>query len=197
MSDIQLSCECGQVKGIATNITPDNGNHVVCCCCDCQAFAHYLNKQDSTLDEFGGTRLYQTSQSQVKITQGADKIACLRLTPKGITRWYTSCCNTPLGNTLNANMPFIGIINSFIQEDSDTAKALGPVRAYVQTQYATKPPFNQPHHAKFPLSITLRIISKILGWKIRGMGKPSAFYDEKNKPVVKPIVVSEQKNKGL
>lgn len=189
MSDIQLSCECGQVKGIATNISPDNGNHVVCCCCDCQAFVHHLNKHDSVLDEFGGTRLYQTSQSQVKITQGAEKIVCLRLTKKGITRWYTSCCNTPLGNTVSGKVPFVGIISSFIQQDLEAEKVLGPIRAYVQTQYATKPPTHSNQNAKFGLGITLRIVSKILGWKIRGMGKPSAFYDEQGKSVVKPIVL--------
>jgi hypothetical protein len=189
MSDVQLSCECGLVKGLASNITPDNGNHVVCCCCDCQAFAHHLDKQDSTLDECGGTRLFQTSQSQVKITQGAEKVACLRLTKKGITRWYTTCCNTPLGNTVSGKVPFIGIISSFIQQDADTKKALGPVRAYVQTQYATQPPSFKNHNAKFGLGITLRIMTKILGWKIRGMGKPSAFYDERGKSVVKPIVL--------
>jgi hypothetical protein len=189
MSDLQLSCECGQVKGTAINITPNNGNHVVCCCCDCQAFVHHLNKGDTVLDEFGGTRLFQTSQSQVKITQGAEKISCLRLTKKGITRWYTSCCNTPLGNTVSSKVPFVGIISSFIQQDSESEKALGPVQAYVQTQYATKPLTHTNHNPKFGLAITLRIIAKILGWKIRGMGKPSAFYDGQGKSIVKPIVL--------
>lgn len=192
MAEIALSCECGQVTGVANNVTPDNGNHVVCCCCDCQAFAHYLNKQDTALDEFGGTRLYQTSQSQMKITQGQEQIACLRLTPKGITRWYTSCCNTPIGNTLNAKMPFIGVVSSFVDNSTDTSKALGPVRMAVQTQYAIKSPNYANQHPKFPLGITLRIISKILGWKIRGMGQPSVFYDKNGKTVVKPLVVSEQ-----
>mgnify|MGYP001076112713 CR=1 FL=1 len=70
MSTIKLACECGKIQGEARDITPNSGNHVVCCCIDCQAFANYLDKGDTVLDECGGTRIYQTSQSQVKIGQG-------------------------------------------------------------------------------------------------------------------------------
>lgn len=194
MSPLKLSCQCGKVKGVATDITPDTGNHVVCCCCDCQSFAQHLNKSHETLDDFGGTQIYQTSQSQVEITQGAEYLTCLRLTPKGITRWYTSCCNTPVGNTLNAKMPFVGIIHNFIEADADTAEKLGPIRAYVQTQYATKPPTYPHHHAKFPLGITLRIMFKIVLWKLRGMGQPSVFYNAEFRPTAKPIIVSNLDN---
>lgn len=196
MTDIKLECTCGKVQGVATNITPNNGNRVVCCCSDCQAFAKVLERENDVLDEFGGTDLYQTSQSQVKITQGAEHLQCLRLKPKGLLRWYTGCCNTPIGNALNAKMPFFGIVHSFMQADVQREKTLGPVLAYVQTQDARKratPPYlDYPHHAeKFPLGITFRIIIKMLGWKFRGMGKPSAFFDDQARPVVKPRIVEE------
>ena len=190
MSTIKLACECGKIQGEARDITPNSGNHVVCCCIDCQAFANYLDKGDTVLDECGGTRIYQTSQSQVKIGQGIEHIICLKLTQKGITRWYSACCNTPIGNTLNAKMPFIGLVHSFMQHSPDLAQNLGPVRAYVQTQYAIKTPTYLKHSAKFPLGITLRIVRKILSWKIRKMGQPSVFYDAQGKVAVKPIIVN-------
>lgn len=193
MSKLSLSCECGKVKGIAKDVTPTTGNHVVCCCCDCQSFAQHLNKKKETLDDFGGTDIYQTSQSQLDITQGAEYLACLRLTPKGITRWYTRCCNTPVGNTLNGKMPFIGIIHTFIEHDDNSMAKLGPVSAYVQTQHATKTPSYPQHHAKFPLGVTLKILSKIVMWKLKGMGQPSVFYDTNLQINIKPTIISEQK----
>lgn len=68
---------------------------------------------------------------------------------------------------------------------------LGPVRAYVQTQYATGSP-DYPHSAeKYPLGITLRIMRKMLVWKIRGMNKPSVFFTDDGKPVSSPTVKSK------
>ncbi len=45
---------------------------------------------------------------------------------KGLMRWYASCCNTPIGNTMATSaMPFIGLIHACI--DAPTG-ALGPIR---------------------------------------------------------------------
>ena len=187
MTTVALECRCGKVRGMASGITPSSGNRVVCCCSDCQAFVNELERSD-TLDQFGGSELYQTSQSQVKIVEGADQLQCLRLSPKGLLRWYTGCCNTPVANTINASMPFVGIMTGFMK-DIDRESVLGPVRAYVQTQHAIGTP-DYPHSAlKFPLGITLRIIRKMLGWKIRGMHKPSAFFRADGTPVSKPTVL--------
>ena len=191
MADIPLQCRCGKVQGIATNITPSSGNHVVCCCSDCQKFARYLEREADVLDQFGGTEVYQTAQSQIKITHGNEQIRCMRHSPKGLYRWYTECCKTPIGNTLNGKMPFIGIIHSFIHEPQQHAKSLGPIRAFVQTQDALSEP-DYPHSSKsFPLGITLRIMSKIMLWKLRGMNQPSDFFDPQGKPVVKPIIATK------
>ena len=188
MSDIPLKCSCGKVQGIATNITPQSGNHVVCCCSDCQKFARFLERKNEILDEFGGTEVYQTSQSQVKITQGNDQIRCMRHSPKGLYRWYTECCKTPIGNTLNGKMPFIGLVHNFIENPQQHATSLGPIRAFVQTQDAISKPDYPNSSEKFPLGITLRIIRKILLWKIRGMNKPSSFFDDSGRPRVKPLI---------
>ncbi len=184
------------MQGKATNVNAHNGNRVVCCCSDCQAFATELGRDKDILDDFGGTDIYQTSQSQITITQGQEHLKCLRLTPKGLLRWYTDCCNTPVGNALNAKMPFFGIVHNFMHMEGDNEKYLGPVLAYVQTQDAIKrsePPYlDYPHHhEKFPLGITFRIIVKMLGWKLKGMGTPSVFFDSSGKPSVKPRIVEQ------
>ncbi len=187
MTIISLRCQCGTVKGHIDNATPSSGNHVVCCCSDCQAFAHSLDTSTEILDAFGGTRIYQTSQSQLTISEGAEQLRCLRLTPKGLPRWHTGCCNPPVGNTVSASMPFVGVIHSFI-DDANQSASLGLVRAWVQTQHATSAP-DYPRSAKgFPVGITIRLIFKMLGWKLRGMHKPSAFFDANGQPVSKPVV---------
>jgi len=190
MSILRLSCKCGAVSGTATNLNASSGNRVVCCCNDCQAFAKHLGAEADTLDEFGGTDLFQTSQSQVRIEQGQEKLQSVRLTKKGLLRWYTTCCKTPVGNTINAKMPFVGLIHTFI-DIPDRATALGPVRAYVQTQHAKGTPNYPKHHAKFPLGITLRILRKMLVWKISGKQKPTVFFKDDGQPVVKPIVLEQ------
>jgi len=189
MATVKLRCSCGEVQGTATDITPSSGNRVVCCCSDCQAFANQLGNSSDTLDGFGGTEIYQTSQAQIKISQGHDKLQSMRLTPKGLLRWYASCCNAPIGNSTNAKMPFFGVIHTFM-DIPDRDEVLGDVRAHVQTQYATGTPDYPNHSAKYPLGITLRIARKLLVWKLQGKNKPSVFFADGGRPVTKPIIVN-------
>lgn len=142
------------------------------------------------LDAFGGTELFQMPQSQLTIQQGHDKLQSMRLTEKGLLRWYTSCCNTAVGNTVNAKMPFVGVIHTFIDE-ADRDKVLGPVKAVVQTQYAKGAPDYPKHSAKFPLGVTLRLVGQLLLWKLQGKQKPSAFFSDDGRPVSKPVIASE------
>lgn len=188
--DVQLKCSCGAVQGVALKITPQNGNRVVCCCDDCQKFAIELNREADVLDNFGGTDIYQTSQSQVRIDTGAEHIRCLRLSSKGLYRWYTDCCKTPIGNTLGSGVPFIGLIHNFTNTENDRDNVLGAVRAYVQIKYARGAP-TYPHMSeKYPIGITLRFIRKMLFWKIKGMNKPSAFFTESGAAIVKPTTMN-------
>lgn len=190
MSTVSLKCHCGEVKGSANDVSPKSGIRVICCCSDCQTFANYLNCESQVLDEFGGTDIFQVSQSQVMIKRGHDKLRCLRLTDKGLLRWYTSCCNTPVGNTINAKLPFVGVIHSFINE-KHMDQVLGDVRSAVQTQHAEGEPAYPKQHKKFPLGLTAQIARKMALWKLHGMQKPSVFFDDDDRPLVKPIIVDE------
>ena len=189
MSTIDLKCTCGAVKGTAKNITPRSGNRVVCCCSDCQAFAEFLGRSGQTLDACGGTELYQTSQSQISIHAGLENLSAMRLTPKGMLRWYTSCCNTPVGNSMAASIPFFGIIHTFV-DVQDREKIFGRVRAYCQTQDAIGTVNHPRAHPKFPLGITVRILRQLVVWKLQGKHKPSAFFDENGKAVAKPLIAN-------
>ena len=183
--NVKLSCTCGAVQGRALDLTPNNGNRIVCCCDDCQAFANHLTGEVDVLDEFGGTEIFQTTQSQVKIDKGAEHLCCIRLRPKGLNRWYTHCCQTPVANTMGATMPFAGLIHNFINLNDERDKILGPIRGFVQTQHALgEPTYPQPAK-KFPLGLTLRMIRKMLMWKLKGKQSPSAFFDENGNAITK------------
>jgi hypothetical protein len=89
--------------------SPRTVNRVVCYCDDCQAFAHQLGRAD-LLDSHGGSDLVQVAPASLTFVQGQHRIVGLRLTPKGLFRWYADCCNTPVGNTLSPAIPFVGIV---------------------------------------------------------------------------------------
>lgn len=188
--NISLQCTCGTVQGVATNITPENGNRVICCCDDCQSFARFLEREKDILDDFGGTDIFQTSQSQIKICHGNDQLRCIRLKPKGLVRWYTDCCKTPIGNTVSLSMPFVGVIHNFMRHDVQREHDLGQPRAYVQTLHAQGTPTYPQKSKKYPIGITLRIIRLMIGWRLSGKNKPSVFFDNEGRPVVKPRVLS-------
>jgi hypothetical protein len=70
---------------------------VVCYCDDCQAFSRFL-VHPGTTDEWGGTDICQMAPASVRITEGADALSCVRLSDKGMYRWYCGKCKTPHGS---------------------------------------------------------------------------------------------------
>jgi hypothetical protein len=128
-ADVTLRCRCGEVRGRVRGVSSHVGNRCVCYCNDCQAFGHFIGAGD-VLDAQGGTDIYQISPARVEIEQGQDKIACIHLRDGGLFRWYASCCRTAIGNTLKPSLPFVGLIHTFTDHESDgrsRTEALGPV----------------------------------------------------------------------
>jgi hypothetical protein len=105
----ELRCRCGKVRGFVAHASPVAVNRVICYCDDCQAFTHQLGRAD-LLDSHGGSDIVQIAPAALTFVQGKERIAGLRLTPKGVFRWYASCCNTPVGNTVSPAIPFVGVV---------------------------------------------------------------------------------------
>ena len=123
-----LQCQCGTLKGTLTH--PKSVNRLVCYCRDCQAFAHFLGKASETLDAQGGTEVIQTVPANLTFTAGQEVLACVRLSEKGLIRWYASCCHTPIGNTLSDyRISFIGLVHTCLQTpEKSLDSAFGPIR---------------------------------------------------------------------
>jgi hypothetical protein len=176
------------VRGVARDAAPSKINHCFCYCDDCQAFAHYLGRADDVLDAHGGTEITQMSQANVAFTSGVDKIAAMRLSDKGLVRWYAGCCNTPIGNTMAASgVPFIGVVQAFIGAPSSV---LGPVRGRGFAKSAKGGSAAVPKDGLPDLVMVARVLAKLLRWRLRGDHKRSALFDASSgKPLVEPRVL--------
>lgn len=188
-ADVPLRCSCGSVRGVLREASESTGNRIVCYCDDCQSFAHFLGRANDVLDAWGGTDIFQTSPARVEITEGREHLACVRLRPKGMRRWYAECCRTPLGNTISGSLPFVGVIASSL-DDPDEAR--GPVRARVNARFAKGDRSSLDAHDRGPLSLVLRVVGILLGSRLRGDQRRSPFYDpETLEPIAKPRVLTE------
>lgn len=194
MMDVKLKCNCGNVQGIAHNIGANTGNRIVCYCNDCQAFAHFLEGEHTILDQDGGTDIYQTTHAQVEITEGTEHIRCMRLSAKGMFRWYAGCCKTPIGNTLSAGAPFIGMIHNFMDNKDSRDTSLGPIRGYFYTKHAKPSLSEERKKLGIPLTVMLNILVKLLMWKLKGMNKPSPVFDHNGLPISEPNISSMKIN---
>ena len=197
-NDLPLRCRCGRVRGVASEVVPYAGFHFVCYCQDCQAFARFLERPD-VLDAAGGTDIFQMPTGRVKLIAGTDAVRCLRLSSK-VFRWYTDCCRTPIVNTAGPHFPVVGLIHSFMSHEADGRsgdEALGPplCRIYERSAVGPLPP-NAP--APPSLSIFALRASKILGWWLRGLGRPTPFFDDHtNAPLSVPRVLTPSERAAL
>lgn len=160
MSEVNLKCACGTVKEKTSAVSSKIGTGITCCCDSCQVFAQFLGQEGKVLDQYGGTDMLQILVSYLTISRGKSEIACVRLSPKGMHRWYAKCCNTPIGNTFGAGGPFIGIIHSFIDKTTKSEVDLGKSRGHILTKFAKTP---VPENLKgSSLNFNFRVVAKIL-----------------------------------
>ena len=193
---LALQCRCGSVRGVAA-VSPSTGNHAVCYCDDCQAFAHFLGRANDVLDANGGTDIFQMSPAGLKLTAGVERVACIRLSSKGLLRWYASCCNTPIGNTMaSSGVPFIGLIRAFAREPAGAA--LGPIRARAFPHRAKGDQAAIPKDGSPAFVMILRIIGSILRWRLRGDHRRSPLFDATTgQPLATPRVLRDSERAEL
>jgi hypothetical protein len=177
-----VHCLCGEVQGRVEDASPKTVNRIVCYCHDCQAFAHHLGRAD-LLDARGGTDLVQVAPAALSFDKGAERIAGLRLTPKGLLRWYATCCKTPLGNTAGPGLPFVGIVAQAIEDaDAVVGKPMGAILG----KYAIgTPPAGSD---KMNPRLLLRVVRLVLGWRLRGKTWPHPFFDRATRGPKWPVV---------
>lgn len=185
---IPLRCRCGAVRGVASDISPSAGSHIVCMCDDCQAYARFLGRED-VLDAHGGTAIFQITPAQLAITDGVDKLRCVMLVPKGMPRWYTDCCKTPVGNTLSSlSAPFVGMPVAFIdwqnvasQPEQLLGKPVGIMAKFAKNGVPAGA------HPKLPFGFLLRTARLLTSNVLRGRAWPSPFANKQTKQRIAPV----------
>jgi hypothetical protein len=191
-ADVPIQCRCGRVRGVVREVGPGTVNHATCYCHDCRAFAHWLERED-LLDAHGGAELVQMARSRLEITAGADQLRCMRLSPKGMYRWYADCCRTPLGNTI-PKIPFVGLARSTLTLDPGEASSrFGPM-LFTQAGSAVGGP---PAHAKLHARGLLHAGRLMAAWFLRRLGHPTPFFDRDNRPLVAPHVLTPAERQKL
>ena len=191
-SEIPFQCHCGKVRGLAHAVSSTQNYRSICLCDDCQAYAHFLGRAQDLLDINGGTDIYPLTPAQLKIQAGEEHLKCMRLSEKGMHRWYAGCCNTPLGNTMSPKIAFVGLPVSTFNLPTDTARtqALGPVRARVQAKWAigTPPQGSHPHAS---LGLILFAARMFAITTLKRQHQPSPFYNDDLTPKATPKVLTK------
>lgn len=191
MTLLPLRCRCGGLQG-TVDVAPGSGMHVVCYCNDCRDYAHALERPD-LLDQNGGAEIFQTAPSRLSFSSGFDKARCLRLSDKGMLRWYAGCCNTPIANVMaSSGFPIVGMVSAIIAID-DTS-VLGPITR-VQARFAKGvPPADAERSAS--LATIARVVRFLIAGRLRGAHKPNPFFVE-GRPAVTPRVLSSAERDAL
>lgn len=195
---INIECDCGSVKATVES-KHHKGYRAACYCDDCQAYAHHLQRSD-TLDASGGTDIIPVMPGHYIFTEGRENIKVLRLSDKGMFRWYAGCCKTPLGNSMTSpSMPYHGVPARIFQKKNSVEKieeVFGPIREAMQAQYAAG---SIPPRAQKTVSVSfmLRVLRFIAMAKLTRAGAPSPFFLPNGKPISDPYVLNFSEREAL
>lgn len=179
----QIQCACGALRGslASTGIS----SRLICYCTDCRAFARFLGRAD-TLDGRGGTEIVQVAQSRLTFSKGLEHLSAVRLSGKGMMRWYASCCKTPLGNTMaDPKVSAIGLVHSCLDRtrlDEDFGSSV----ALVNTDTSTADP--KPKPQGLPGAIVRYAVIVVTG-RLSGNYRQSALFSAAGAPRVEARVL--------
>ncbi|SMX37644.1 DUF6151 family protein [Octadecabacter ascidiaceicola] len=124
MADVPFSCDCGGVTGTLSDISPKAGSHAQCHCDDCRRAIVWLGHDDPGPD---GVCYFQTAPNRVTFAKGEDSLAVFTWKSEKLLRWYASCCNTPLFNTMST--PKIAFASLLVSRTQDTSP-FGPIKGH-------------------------------------------------------------------
>ncbi|KFI05545.1 DUF6151 family protein [Massilia sp. BSC265] len=190
---IALRCRCGQLRG---QVDPGRvAARAVCYCKDCQAYGHFLGT--GVLDTAGGTEVAATLPAAVRFDAGLEHLACMSLGPKGIYRWYASCCRTPIGNTpRDPRTSYVGLVRACLDApDAELERQLGPLRCRVETQSASSPVASSGLSTAWAVC---KIGTMIVKARLGGGYRENPFFRPQTSEPVKPVqVLSLQERKAL
>jgi hypothetical protein len=190
-----LQCQCGTIQGYV--VRPGMAKRAVCYCKDCQAFAHFLKRADTLLDEQRGTAIVATVPGQVHFTRGIEALACISLSDHGLLRWYASCCSTPIGNTpRDFKTPYVGLIESCLKSNTPSLQeSFGPLRMVLNTKSARGRVTSTPARN---LVAMLGVMKSVIGSRLSGAYKRNPFFETAmGAPIARPRVLTKAEREAV
>ncbi|WP_221076874.1 DUF6151 family protein [Agarivorans aestuarii] len=187
--DVDLQCRCGKIKGQIKQVSPSAVKQLVCYCEDCRKFAQHLQSEGSSINQYGGSELYVAAPAKVEIVEGKQQLACLRLTPKGIYRWYSQCCNTPIANTVGIKLPLVTVYQDFVDAEHTSSLQSNSEHLGAVNEHQALKPLPEALLGASPRKTKFKLIVKLLGWKLKGKGKPNPFFEDSGRAKVKPSIL--------
>lgn len=192
---IRIRCHCGKLQGELD--TAAVAARAKCYCTDCRAFARFLGNEIDILDSAGGTEVAAALPSGLRFTEGLDQLACMSLSPKGLYRWYASCCRTPIGNTpRDPKLPYVGVIRACMDASpAELDAALGASHIATNTRTAYRKVEATPLATALAVA---RIGSRIVKARLTGSWKNNPFFVPGSAtPVRQPEVISAERRAQL
>ena len=185
----RFQCHCGTLRGELTE--PQRGVRAVCYCGDCQTYAHLLGQPQRVLDALGGTDVVAIPSRHVRFTSGTGTLACLSLSPKGILRWYASCCNTPIANTpRDWRLPYVGLVHTCLRQPDPLERSFPAVQMVVNTKHAKGAPPRV--NALGGMARFARLALRMAAGRLGGGYKATPFFDASGVPVAEPGVAPRE-----
>ncbi len=117
----------------------------------------------------------------------------MRLSPKGLLRWYSDCCRVPMGNMVSVGLPFVGMARARLG-DVPSSVIGPPIGINGRSAIGGMPPGAV---ARAPLGMIVHVVPLIFGWWLRGRGRPSPYFTAEGVPLVVPQVLTAEEHAPL
>jgi hypothetical protein len=121
----------------------------------------------------------------------------MSLSHKGLLRWYTGCCRTPIGNTpRDPKLSYVGLIRNLLAGSSKEADAVfGAARVALSNGSATGTVRPTPLPTVLAL---LKIIRNVWGSRVSGKYRENPFFrPSTTEPIVVPQVLTPAERQAL
>jgi hypothetical protein len=122
----------------------------------------------------------------------------MSLTEHGMLRWYTNCCQTPIGNTpRDFKMSHLGLIHTCLERSGiGLDPSFGSVKMYVSRENAKGQPASTPITTF--IAAVIRYLSSLTWSRISGKYKQNPFFDRNTgRPIKEPNVLTTDEHKQL
>jgi hypothetical protein len=121
----------------------------------------------------------------------------MSLSEKGLLRWYTACCRTPIGNTPRApKLSYVGLVHScFAGSPIELDAAFGPSKVAINTASANGTVNSTPWST---FRAVLKIMRNVWGSRLSGKYRDNPFFMPGTaEPLVAPQVLTATERQVL